>query len=182
MYEKGLNLTERLNPYGGLITSMHYCSFFEKNHNEKVDHFLQQEHHRQEKLKKMFFEERFEDDLRHLQLWDNLSLYVCLNRPGVNKQEEHPWFRNGIKTKSKTGDTVMLNLGWLNERTITLDPFPFAESWSTTLPYSKARKSLGPADPDINKMYKQHIRFVPKQKPGARTRKPKAGIKYTQKK
>lgn len=164
MYEKGLNLTERLNPYGGLLTSMHYCSFFKKNQNEKIDHFLQGEHRRQERLKRKFFGERFEDDLRHLQLWDHLSLYVCLNEPGVKKEKEHPWYQNGIKTEFKTGETLTLNLRWLNERTITLDPFPFAESWSTTLPYSKVRRSLGPADPDINKTYEQHIRFVPNER------------------
>ncbi|HET7521885.1 MAG TPA: DUF3891 family protein [Bacillales bacterium] len=160
MYEKGLNTTERLNPYGGLLTSMHYCSFFKQEEAEGIRRFLQHESARQDRLKQRFFGEPVETDLRLLQLWDNLSLYICLNRPGATKKEEHPWFKNGIKAAAKTGEAVTMQLRWLNERTVTVEPFPFRRSWSTRLPYSKARKSLGKKDPDIGKICYQHIRFI----------------------
>lgn len=160
MYENGLDLTEQLNPYGGLLTSKHYCSFFNEGESEKTDLFLQREHRRQKRLRRVFFGKPVKIHLRHLQLWDNLSLYVCLNRPGATKQEEHPWFKDGIQAVTRKGQPVKIDLHWLNERTITIDPFPFAESWSTTFRYSKVRKSLGPKDPDSQKTFRQHIRFV----------------------
>lgn len=161
MYKKGLDLTERLHPYGSLLTSKHYCSFFTKGENRDVDEFLEKEEVRQERLKSSFFEEPLEKDLRDLQTWDNLSLYLCLNRPGVAKENEHPWFKEGIQAFNKNGESVTLHLRWLNERTVTLNPFPFSESWSTTLPYAQVRKTLGPNDPDREKAYPRHIRFVP---------------------
>lgn len=160
MYKKGLDQTERLNPYSALLTSMHYCSFFKAHQNEQVDRFLRQEEKRQTRLKKTFFYEPIDLDLRHLQLWDNLSLYVCLNEPGVSKEQEHPWFKNGINAVTQTGETVSMHAHWLNERTITLDPFPFRQSFSTTLPYYKAKKSLGPDDPDLHKRFHEDVRFV----------------------
>nr|WP_253735858.1 DUF3891 family protein [Paenibacillus sp. FJAT-26967] len=32
-----------------------------------------------------------EQHFKLLKLCDELSLYVCLNEPGVSKDEEHPW-------------------------------------------------------------------------------------------
>lgn len=160
IYEKGLNETERLNPYSALLTSLHYCSFFKENQHESVDGFLRKEEKRQARLKKIFFDKAVDLDLRHLQLWDNLSLYVCLNKPGTPKEKEHPWFKNGIHALAKTGEEVLMQARWLNERTIHLDPFPFRQSFSTTLPYYKARKSLGPEDPDLNNRFYEHLRFV----------------------
>ncbi|HEX7065814.1 MAG TPA: DUF3891 family protein [Bacillales bacterium] len=163
MYQKGLNLTEQLHPYGALLTSKHYCSFFRKGQDRDTDLFLQEEQNRRERLRLnlTYFPDSLESDLRHLQLWDNLSLYVCLNRPGADKEEEHPWFKNGIKAFSKMGETVKIHLRWLNERTISLKPFPFTESWATTFPRSKVRKTLGTADPDAENRFRQHICFIP---------------------
>ncbi|HEU5139687.1 MAG TPA: DUF3891 family protein [Bacillales bacterium] len=163
MYQEGLNRTERLNPYGALLTSKHYCSFLRKGQDRSIDRFLQEEQNRRERLRLnlTYFGDSLDSDLRNLQLWDNLSLYVCLNRPGAKKNEEHPWFRNGIKAVSKMGESVKIHLRWLNERTISLKPFPFGESWSTTFPRSKVRKSLGTADPDTGNKIHQHICFIP---------------------
>lgn len=165
MYEKGLDLTEQLHPYAGLLTSRHYCSFFEKGQESNINHFLEKEAARQARLEPAFFDQPIENDFRALQMWDNLSLYVCLNRPGVKKEKEHPWYKNGIKAQTADGETVTILPRWLNERTITLDPFPFSESWSTTLPYARVRKSLGPSDPDREKIYHRRIRFIPNEGP-----------------
>lgn len=160
IYEKGLAETERLNPYSALLVSMHYCSFFKNDRQKTVDRFLQSEAQRQQRLKEVFFQKNPAFDLRLLQLWDNLSLYVCLNPAGVAKEDEHAWFKDGIGAPDRDGNTLTLQAHWLNERTITLDPFPFRQSFTTTLTYYKARKSLGPGDPDLDKAYHQEIRFV----------------------
>ncbi|WP_156430913.1 DUF3891 family protein [Paenibacillus sp. FJAT-26967] len=36
-------------------------------------------------------ESMIEQHFKLLKLCDELSLYVCLNEPGVSKDEEHPW-------------------------------------------------------------------------------------------
>ncbi|HET7656662.1 MAG TPA: DUF3891 family protein [Bacillales bacterium] len=161
MYKKGLDFTEKLHPYGGLLTSLHYSSFLKEGEDLNADRFLHVEKTRQEKLRDNFFEDPIENDLQQLQMFDRLSLYVCLNEPGTPKEKEHHWYKNGIQTTDKEGNPVTISLRWLNERTVTLNPFPFSESWSTTLSYSMVRKSLGSNDPDFNKVYNQHIRFVP---------------------
>lgn len=161
MYKRGLDETEKLNPYGCLLTSLHYSSFLNKGEDRNADHFLQEEEERQKKLQDQFFEEPVSENLQQLQMLDQLSLYVCMNEPGTTKDNEHPWYKSGIQATDKNGNQVTLKLNWLNERTVTLDPFPFVESWSTTLSYSKVRKTLGPHDPDFNNFFCQHIRFTP---------------------
>ena len=162
MYKRGLDQTEKLNPYGCLLTSLHYSSFFKKGEDRNADHFINGEEERQKRLQNIFFEESVSEDLQQLQWLDRLSLYVCMNEPGTSKKNEHPWYQKGIQVSDKKGNKVTLKTNWLNERTITLDPFPFSESWSTTIPYSKVRKTLGPHDPDFNKFFNQHIRFIPR--------------------
>lgn len=162
LYERGLNKTEQLTPYGGLLASMHYCSFLDHSdapHN--VSQFLQNERARQKRLRQRFAQEPVERDLRHLQTWDQLSLYVCMNRPGAQKNEEHPWFRNGINAMTHTGESVTIRTRWLNEQTITLDPFPFTDSWSASLPYSIVSQSPDSDDPKPNNLYHQDICFRP---------------------
>ncbi|HET7626884.1 MAG TPA: DUF3891 family protein [Bacillales bacterium] len=161
MYEKGLQLTEQLNPFGGLLVSKHYCSFLNDNENAETDRFLQNERNRQQRLTERFSESALDRDLLQLQCWDNLSLYVCMHRPGCSKDEEIDWFKNGIRCPKKSGEDVWINVKWLNERTISLDPFPFQESWSTTVPYTRMRKSLGRNDPDLRNIMHRRIRFSP---------------------
>ncbi|HET7579870.1 MAG TPA: DUF3891 family protein [Bacillales bacterium] len=161
MYEKGLDKTEKITPYGGLLVSSHYSSFFKEEQGEEVRQFLKKEENRRGRWKEKFFDKPLDSDLHQLQLWDNLSLYICLNPPGTHKEQEHPWFKNGIQAVTKDEQKVTIHLRWLNERTVALEPYPFKKSWSTTLPYAKVRKSLGPDDPDVKKTFRQYIRFVP---------------------
>jgi hypothetical protein len=161
MYENGLDETERLDPFASLLTSKHYCSFIESNGDDATNEFLRNERLRRTRLKKKVFADSLDRDLDRLQCWDNLSLYVCMNRPGCLKDEEVPWFKKGVRSTTKSGKDVWIHPRWLNERTISFDPFPFRESWSTVVPYYKMRKSLGREDPDFKNRLYRRISFVP---------------------
>src|SRR5699024_12726047 len=43
LYKNGINEVEDLNPYAGLLCSLHYSSFLKNNTNNKVIHFLRHE-------------------------------------------------------------------------------------------------------------------------------------------
>ena len=80
-YTYGLNEIEAITPYGCLLASLHYCSFFTKMSNRDAELFLQSEKRRQGKIKhSLGLDSNDEKDLlyhfRLLQLCDDLSLYI----------------------------------------------------------------------------------------------------------
>ncbi|WP_181832954.1 DUF3891 family protein [Bacillus taeanensis] len=163
LYTKGINEAETFNQYLALLTSMHYTSFFKSSENEIVSSFLEQEHNRQIKLKRLHYEHNSDllIALKHLKMWDDLSLYACLNEPGTEKSKEHTWFKNGINGVDKYGNHITIECEWKNERTISLKPFPFKNTWKTNIPYSLCRKSLGQDDPDKYSLSYFNVTFVP---------------------
>lgn len=130
LYKAGLDEIEAMNPYAGLLCSLHYSSFFMHATQAECLVFLQKERARQRSIKKRLQpigEETVEHHFRLLKLCDDLSLYVCLNEPGVKKQEEHPWYRKGIKwtpTVQAKSD-ALLTLSWMDERQIRVREFIF---------------------------------------------------------
>jgi hypothetical protein len=139
IYQEGLNTLEKSHPYSALLTSKHYCSFYKSRNEKDVHAFLQSELLRQERLQGKYTIEQVTSDLSLLKLYDDLSLYVCLNKPGVAKELEHPWYKNGIPIRAKQTKTTF-HLHWINNETISIDPFPFKHSWSTVIPYRELLK------------------------------------------
>jgi hypothetical protein len=71
--------------------------------------------------------EYLEQDYRILQLCDRLSLYVCLNNPGVKKEEAHPWYKEGFKhsqTFHRQQNKPLL-AEWLDKTAIKVAGSPF---------------------------------------------------------
>jgi hypothetical protein len=134
IYHKGITQLEKLHPYVALITSLHYCSFFLGRNNTEYQEFVASETERQEKLAQSTKARDVKDDLQFLKLCDDISLYACLNKPGVSKGEEHPWYQNGIAWGKKENEN-MFQLRWLSETDIEIRPFPFKREWQTTIPY-----------------------------------------------
>lgn len=158
LYKKGIDQLERMTTYGAYLTSMHYCSFFKNNTNdEQVLDFLQFEIKRRERLRKNFKHPKTDTDFHWLQFFDDLSLYTCLNPPGVKKEQEHPWYKNGIFNHA-LGKQVEVK--WLNERTILVKPFMFIEPFQAIIHYRKCRKSLGHLDPDLHTIYSKTVTFI----------------------
>ena len=97
--------------------------------------FLATEKQKQGRVHALFPNENIEFAHRQLQMWDNLSLYVCLNKPGVQKEEEHPWFQRGIRAVTSSGEHITIHGKWIDEKTVSFSPFPFTTSWEATIPY-----------------------------------------------
>jgi Protein of unknown function (DUF3891) len=152
-YRNGITKVAQRDPYAGLLCSLHYTSFFPRESLPDLGlqavQFVKDEEQRQESLVKMLENDgrsleagRAMDDLGLLKLWDEISLYICLNRPGVAKKEEHPWYRDGFRethlgegSVQRTPAAVRFLARWLDESTVTISPFPFPAPITGRLPY-----------------------------------------------
>lgn len=145
-YKIGVDEVEKVNAYASLLCSLHFCSFFSQSENKDCLLFLAGEARRQMRLKETLpdlDEELMQQHFHLLQFSDNLSLYLCLNEPGVEKEEEHPWFRNGFThTEVFHPDDQPITAAWLNENQVTLDPYPFEKELHLSMPYKTVSKTL----------------------------------------
>jgi hypothetical protein len=135
-YKEGLDLLERRSPYAACLCSMHFESFVRGSEDEAEARFREGEIQRQEKLRGVMSVEELENlehNFRLLQLCDDLSLFVCLNKPGRN---DYPWFKNGFELEGAKFEPV-----WENSRTLRLDPNPFSEPFDLAVPYTLVKKS-----------------------------------------
>ena len=143
-YTNGINRIEKEDDYAALICSLHYASFFEGYTNGRGEGFLRQERRRQqnliEKLNINTEDEEFRFHYNLLQFCDNLSLYLCMNRPGVDKKNEMIWFRNGFSQKFHFNNERTIIAHWLDEETITLTDFPFKQEVSVSIHYKSIKK------------------------------------------
>jgi hypothetical protein len=134
IYKNGITQLEKLHPYCALITSYHYCSFFLNRKSKECKQFVHKEKIRQEKLMQLLRPDSIRNDLSFLKLVDDISLFVCLNKPGAKRNEEHPWYQEGITFKSGDRD-YHFNLHWVSQEKIQITPFPFKQEWQTNISY-----------------------------------------------
>lgn len=144
-YKKGINEVESMSSYAALLCSEHYTSFFKNKENKQpvIYQFLNDEKQRREKimidLKGEVTPEEIKAHVKMLQFGDDLSLYMCLNTPGVRKENEYPWFKNGFRQRfSFAPDGI--NAEWKSESVIQLSPFPLEDETEITLPFYKIKK------------------------------------------
>lgn len=146
-YTQGLNEVENMNKYASLICSLHYCSFsYPVVSLESID-FLRQEEVRQRRIINVINDlsvvDSISSHLHILQFSDRLSLYVCLNEPGATKENEHSWYRDGIKQSetlnSKELKPIVTN--WVNQNEISVSGFPFKSEFQTKVKYKELSKS-----------------------------------------
>lgn len=125
LYRVGIDETEQMNAYAGMLCSMHFSSFhaIKTSNADDCVQFMHDERNRQAMIKqrlKLSDEELIQQHLMLLQLCDDLSLYVCMNKPGTDKQHEHPWFRDGFEQKI---DHQSIDAHWVDDEHIQLSPF-----------------------------------------------------------
>ncbi|MCT8137946.1 DUF3891 family protein [Anaerobacillus sp. CMMVII] len=142
-YTKGINYIEQHDEYAALICSLHYASFFERYTNGRGEVFLAQERKRQRKLLQVLTVEKetlqFHYDL--LQFCDNLSLYLCMNEPGVDKKNEFSWFKRGFQQRFHFNQKRRIIAHWLDKNTVSVEDFPFSCELTVSMGYKKIKKN-----------------------------------------
>jgi hypothetical protein len=146
-YKYGLDEIERMNKYAGLLCSLHYSSFgiFQNSSVEDCIDFARSEANRQQRIKNELNLTNLEDvfkQFRLLQLCDVISLYVCLNSPGVSKEQEHPRYRSGFEDSelfNREGDNRLV-AEWMDNKKIKVTPNPFDWSFSANVRLKKLLK------------------------------------------
>lgn len=136
MYRMGLDETEEMSYYAALLCSMYYASFFQSDQQSLQESelaFYQSELARQKRLREKLNAPDEQVIARHfqlLQLCDNISLYVCMNREGIAKEEEHPWFKDGFNSLI---DGQKFVAEWVSDHEIRITPQLFTQEWSAVL-------------------------------------------------
>jgi hypothetical protein len=146
-YRHGLAQMEQINPYATLLCSLHFASFYQGTSDPNGKQYYREEEKRQERLKnslqlhsqKATAELAFHFQL--LQFCDDLSLYVCLNEPGVSKEDEFLWYRDGFSQNFAFAKGQGLMAHWLDHETVSVSPFPLEHAITHSLPLKKVSKS-----------------------------------------
>ncbi|GAA4399406.1 DUF3891 family protein [Nibrella viscosa] len=149
LYTNGINTLEQENPYSALLVSLHYSSFMNKQ-VEAENSFLRHEEARQHRLKhELGIRNEEQQALLYyqfdfLQFCDNLSLYLCLNKPGTSKEEEHPFFREGFKNSEHFAFTShqKIHAVWPSPNRVVVRPFPFTNSFEILLKTKEVSQDL----------------------------------------
>ncbi|SDX03702.1 Protein of unknown function [Marininema mesophilum] len=129
-YRHGLDRVQKLDEVAGCLCSMHYASFFTGTSVPEELQFLKDEDQRQKGLKEKMTEEEvthLAEGLDFLRLCDDLSLFVCLNPPGINN---HPWFEKGIPYHEWT-----ILPHWKNKAELQFVQGLLDEDFTLTIPY-----------------------------------------------
>lgn len=150
-YSKGLDEIQSKSLYAALLCSMHYERLLSQ---ADIEHpaLRKYMHHEQKRrdciqlelgISDLAAESELMYDLHVLQFCDDLSLYLCLNEPGVDKEHEFPWWREGFPMSEKFDCTngEMIHAYWKNSNTVELSPFPFDRVVSVQLTCRKVFKT-----------------------------------------
>lgn len=142
-YTKGIDEIVQMDPYAGLLCSLHYGSFLEDATSTIGKNFWNQEKQRQQGLLNELGiqkDEKLSFHLSLLKFCDNLSLYICLNEPGTPKEQEHYFFRNGFPQKFTFAKNKPIHAQWLDQETVSLSILPFSKEHQVKLPYKAVGK------------------------------------------
>lgn len=135
LYSKGLDALGEFHPYVGLLVSRHYAAF--KGLRGQGDFQRQEADRQQALLKKLSWmvldDNRLAVDLQYLQLFDLLSLYICLAAPGVDASSRPPWL--WPQDVFLAPDGVSYSLSWKAPDTLGIEPFPFDDDAYVCVPY-----------------------------------------------
>ncbi|MBY7142118.1 DUF3891 family protein [Virgibacillus sp. NKC19-3] len=137
-YKHGIDEVMKHDSYAGLLCSRHYMNFLLQETSREARAFVDQETERQQQIAASLSDidkAVFDSHYALLQLCDSLSLYLCLNEPGVLMKDGHPFFRDGVPIPSaleEFHDTKM-ELTWKDQRTIAIHEFPLENPLPITL-------------------------------------------------
>src|SRR5699024_2610596 len=91
LYPQGVAIVEEVDAYAAALCSTHYMRFMENNTRPEVQTYMA---HEKKQTKRILTDlaidqATFDDHVALLQFADNISLYVCLNEPGVSQSNVH---------------------------------------------------------------------------------------------
>lgn len=146
-YKKGIDEVCKMNKYAGLLCSLHFASFIDYTTDPEFTHFWNAEKIRQEQLyRELDFEESGNKEknlfyhLDILKFCDNLSLYICLNEPKVQKSNEHPFYRNGFPQTFPFANSKRIFASWTDVDVVSLSISPLKGSMEVSLPIKIVKK------------------------------------------
>lgn len=155
-YRRGLDEIESTSLYAALICSLHFENLLNQADLEHptLTKYMQHEQKRRDHIQlllggtELVVEAELTYDLHVLKFCDDLSLYLCLNEPGIAKEHEHPWFRDGFAVSNQFDCThgEMIQGFWKDQSTVELTNFPFDSAFLIKLPCRYVFKT------DIQKM------------------------------
>jgi hypothetical protein len=137
LYRDGIDLVEAEDAYAGLIVSLHgerlYTRPFVPGLDPRIEHlqgsdadlahgYIAHERARQERLGIDDVRADAEEAWRLLQVWDRMSLFVCMQALGSGATVTMPPVRDA------TGEDVTIALDTPEPDVVTFDPYPFAEA------------------------------------------------------
>lgn len=132
-YRHGLDAMEEVDPWIGLLGSLHYASFLDR---DGAAFFLEREEQRRRRLMahvlrrdaggrdRSALEDRARADLAWLKFLDGLSLRICLTPPPVPAVELPPWMSREDEPETPAGRR--LELGWHGPSEAAVRPWPFS--------------------------------------------------------
>ncbi|MFD1019349.1 DUF3891 family protein [Thalassobacillus hwangdonensis] len=143
-YRQGLDEISETSAYAAILCSLHYSSFFPEGAKEPaIQTFLNDERNRREQLKNEMDMDipsyLYDLHFKRLQFCDDLSLYVCMQEPGVSKANELSWFKDGFRQSFEFAPNGMI-AHWEDEKTVSIDPFPLEKPFEIQIPYRKVTK------------------------------------------
>ncbi|MCM3572484.1 DUF3891 family protein [Mesobacillus subterraneus] len=142
-YKEGIDEIVQMDPYAGLLCSLHYGSFLKDATSTIGKNFWVAEKHRQQKLLNelgIANDKTLSFHLNLLKFCDNLSLYICLNDPGTPKDQEHYFYREGFPQRFSFADEKPIHARWLDQETVSLSISPFKKELHVTLPFKAVEK------------------------------------------
>lgn len=125
LYARAIDELETVHPYVALLVSLHYSHFAGL---EGIAPLQADEARRRERLTRALGlgagdHGTVELHLRYLQLFDNLSLYLCLAPPSADAAASPPWVNPSMFANPPEGG--LLAARWGGDDRLVLDPFPF---------------------------------------------------------
>ncbi|MFD1363587.1 DUF3891 family protein [Lentibacillus salinarum] len=158
-YKHGIDQVEKHDSYAALLCSKHYTRFLVDDTEETSRSFVQEEQERQQRLIHLledYDEPIFNVHSGLLQLFDSLSLYLCLNEPGVAKEDGHPFFKDGVPVPQSLTffHTNKIHLYWTDEQSVEMDVVPFKSPVDITIQQKSVPKKAI-AENGLIKSYEQ---------------------------
>lgn len=173
LYRHGIDLVEEEDPYAGLVVSMHgerlythpfypgmdpRISKLEGRPRELAEGYVQWESNRQERLLAAIdnggVRQEAEEAWRLLQIWDRLSLIVCMQPLGPGVEQTMP------PARSLDGD-VRIDVTGSEDGDVRLSPYPFAhEPCEFQIQAARTDAAVWPDDASFREDYRSAERVL----------------------